>query len=86
MGWLPAGIPETTIELPSGESYIGIQTHRNLTSADIINTTSEPVTDDDYVRDWFYIFNCDTDADPCITLVKANLGAIKNYDITAHGD
>jgi len=78
----PVVVAEADVTIATSDTYVGLQIQRDMTNASIITSSSEIVTDDNYVRFWFYIFKTDGIALP----QKYNLGQIMNVDITAYGD
>lgn len=81
--YTPVAVDEVDIDLVYASTYVGIQIDRPMTNISIIASETKPVSDDDYVRFWFYQF---ANASGSVTLLKANLGQIMNVDITAYGD
>lgn len=80
----PVTVAQTDIALTNGvNTYVGLECSRRMTGGAIISSSSKPVTDNSYVRFWFYIFR---NTDDSVSLKKANLGQVMNVDITAYGD
>lgn len=81
--YTPLVVPSATVAIGATDTYVGIEVSRDLSGATIIALSSEPVTDDDYVRFWFGVFKLVSGA---AVLQKLNLGQIMNVDISAYGD
>ena len=82
--YTPVVIPEDDVAIGTSPTYVGLQIKRDMTDGKIIAVTSEPVSDGDYVKVWFYIFQ--KPASGTVELIGVNFGQIMNVDLTAYGD
>jgi hypothetical protein len=82
--YTPVVIAQDDMAIGTSPTYVGLQIKRDMTDGEIIAVTSEPVTDGDYVKVWFYIFQ--KTAGGTVELIAVNLGQIMNVDLTAYGD
>jgi hypothetical protein len=81
--YTPLAVASASVAIAESDTWVGIQVSRDLAGATIIALSSEPVTDDDYVRFWFAVYK---KISGTAVLQKLNLGQIMNVDISAYGD
>ena len=80
--YTPVLVPQATVAIGTSNTYVGLQVVRDMTNATIISNTSEPVSDSDWVKVWFFIFIKSSSGE--VSLVS--VGHLGNVDITAYGD
>ena len=77
----PVSIGEADVTIGTSETYVGAKIKRDLTSGQIITDTTRPVTDQDWVTVWWYIFQKVTGE---AFLKKINWGHLGDWDISPY--